>query len=114
MLAYTERSSSADAAVWNEPPVALATARRVVLSAGTDCEPYPGTSTVPVSVPNAIVETGMPLCLASVAADMGERPLLDAPSLSSTIRAGGGLSSLAVVCALNVLIASRQVSIASP
>src|SRR5215831_20278862 len=114
MFEYTDLSSSTDAAVWKVPPVASAIACSVVLSAGTGCGPYPGRSTVPWSVPNAMVDTGTPACLAAVAADSGERPLLEAPSLSSTIRAGGGLSSLAVVWALNVLIASRHVKIASP
>ena len=71
-------------------------------------------STVPVSVPNAIVETCTPACLAAAAPCSGERPLFDVPSLSSTIRAGAGLSSFAVVALLNTLIASRQVKIASP
>ena len=52
---------------------------------------------MPVSVPNAMVETATPALRAAAAAAAGVRPRLFAPSLSSTIRAGGGLSSFAVV-----------------
>ena len=68
----------------------------VGLSAGTGIV-CPSKVTVPVSVPNAIVDTWTPASLAAAAASVTDRPLLLAPSLISTIRAGGGLSPFAVV-----------------
>src|SRR3982750_3546718 len=46
-------------------------------------------STTPLSVPNAIVETGTLACEAAVAASSIDRPDVRYPSESSTIRAGG-------------------------
>ena len=51
--------------MWNEPPVAWASPRRVTLSEGT-AAPGPRTSTVPPSVPKAMVETGVLAFLAAV------------------------------------------------
>jgi hypothetical protein len=50
--------------------------------------------TVPLSVPNAIVLTGTPACLAAAEASSLERPELVLPSDSSTTAAGGGLPPL--------------------
>src|SRR2546423_12464122 len=61
-----------------------------------------------------MVDTGIDAALASFAPCIGERPLLDAPSLSSTMRAAGGLSPFGVASWSKVLIESRLVSMASP
>ena len=99
--------------MWKVPAVVWAIAFSVALSAGTGIR-SPSMSTVPLSVPNAIVDTGTLASAAASAAASGARPVLEVPSLISTIRAGGGWSPLEVVALLNVLIASRQEKTASP
>ena len=77
--------------MWNEPPVLSAMACSVGSSAGTRCV-SPSMVTVPFCVPNAIVETCTCAFLAAATAVATDRPTVFVPSLSSTMRAGGGLS----------------------
>ena len=69
---------------------------------------------MPFGVPNAIVEICTLAARAAAIADGIVRPVVFEPSLSSTMRAGGGLSPLAVVACAKTRIASSEVKIASP
>src|ERR1700761_75475 len=71
-------------------------------------------STVPESVPNAIVDTGTLAARAASSALATVRPLLLAPSLINTIRAGAGFAPLSVLVALKLVIAPKQANTASP
>src|ERR1700712_4703834 len=107
-------SSSTEAAVWYEPPVASANECSWAVFAGTSCRPYGGMSTVPSGVPKAIVDTAILAVLAAVSASVSVRPVLLDPSLSSTIRAGAAFDPLGVVDLENVDIASRHENTALP
>src|ERR671931_340176 len=77
-------------------PVVSAMRRRVALSGGTGTRrSWPvssGTSTMPSSVPSAMVNTGTPSALASAAASSGcVWPWVLAPSDSSSTTSGGSL-----------------------
>lgn len=70
-----------------------------------------GSSTVPSSVPYAMVETGISSAATSSAADSTERPWVLEPSDRSTMWAGGGSVS---ACLSRVRTASRAATTASP
>ncbi len=77
----------------NSPPEIFAISFIESSSTGTDCC-RPSMSTTPSSVPNEIVEIGVPAFLASSAASKALRvPTVSLPSVISTMRAGGGPSA---------------------